>query len=148
MGDPLSSPNVSRVWHIVMPKIQTRSKHARKMHTKSSTLSFIWKMQTNPSVDSCSLVHTASVQFLHWQQHQITWGAFTSISCKQNVNTQSSIEAKVALADEAVGSVSCTQRFLQHQNHCTNQNNLCQDNKSAMSLEKNSSKIPFVFHSQ
>ena len=53
------------------------------------------------------------------------------------MNTRSSTEAEVVAADEVVGPMLWTQRFLEKQGYGLNANILYQDNQSAMLLEKN-----------
>ena len=67
-------------------------------------------------------------------------GAITSISRKQGMNTRSSTEAEVVAADEAVGPMLWTRRFLEHQGYEIKDNILFQDNQSAMLLESNGRK--------
>ncbi len=64
-------------------------------------------------------------------------GSITSISRKQGMNTRSSTEAEVVAADEVVGPMVWTTRFLEAQGYVLNDNILYQDNQSAMLLEKN-----------
>ena len=64
-------------------------------------------------------------------------GAITSISRKQGMNTRSSTEAEVVAADEVVGPMVWTTRFLQGQGYNLKDSILYQDNQSAMLLEKN-----------
>ena len=67
-------------------------------------------------------------------------GAVTSISRKQGMNTRSSTEAEVVAADEAVGPMLWTKRFLEAQGYEIKDNVLYQDNQSAMLLESNGRK--------
>ena len=72
------------------------------------------------------------------EQHVIMGkGAVTSISRKQSMNTRSSTEAEVIAADEVVGPMLWTARFLQAQGYNIQDNILYQDNRSAMLLESN-----------
>jgi hypothetical protein len=64
-------------------------------------------------------------------------GAITSISRKQSMNTRSSTEAEVVAADDVVGQMLWTARFLKHQGFDIKDNILYQDNRSAMLLESN-----------
>jgi hypothetical protein len=64
-------------------------------------------------------------------------GAITSISRKQGMNTRSSTEAEVVAADEVVGPMIWTRRFLEAQGYTITDNILLQDNQSAMLLETN-----------
>jgi hypothetical protein len=67
-------------------------------------------------------------------------GAIVSISRKQGMNTRSSTEAEVVAADEIVGPMLWTKLFLEHQGYAIKDNELFQDNKSAMLLEANGRK--------
>jgi hypothetical protein len=67
-------------------------------------------------------------------------GAITSISRKQNMNTRSSTEAELVAADDVVGSMLWTKRFLEAQGYGVKENLLYQDNKSSILLETNGRK--------
>jgi hypothetical protein len=67
-------------------------------------------------------------------------GATTSLCNKQGMNSRSSTEAEIIAADEAVGPMLWTKRFLEHQGYPVKRNILFQDNKSAMLLEGNGRK--------
>ena len=67
-------------------------------------------------------------------------GMITSISRKQGMNTRSSTEAEIVAADEVVGPMLWTLRFLQAQGYKVTDNILYQDNKSAILLEENARK--------
>lgn len=67
-------------------------------------------------------------------------GAATTISRKQGVNTRSSTEAEVVAADEVVGPMLWTRRFLEAQGYTISDNILYQDNQSAILLESNGRK--------
>ena len=67
-------------------------------------------------------------------------GAISSVSKKQGMNTRSSTEAEVVAADEMVGPMLWTRRFLEAQGYNVTENILYQDNQSAMLLEKNGRK--------
>jgi hypothetical protein len=64
-------------------------------------------------------------------------GAITTISRKQSMNTRSSTEAEIVAADEVMGPMLWTRKFLEWQGHTVNKNILYQDNKSAITLETN-----------
>ena len=64
-------------------------------------------------------------------------GAITSISRKQGLNTRSSTEAEVVGADDAVGPMVWTRRFMEEQGYPPERSILYQDNKSAILLETN-----------
>jgi hypothetical protein len=67
-------------------------------------------------------------------------GAVVSISRKQGMNTWSLTEAEVVAADEVVGPMLWTRRFLEAQGYMITGNVLFQDNQSAMLLESNGRK--------
>jgi hypothetical protein len=67
-------------------------------------------------------------------------GVVTHLSRKQNLNTRSSTEAEVVAADDVVGPMLWTRRFLEAQGYPVRDNVLFQDNKSAMLLESNGRK--------
>ena len=58
-------------------------------------------------------------------------------STKQKLNTRSSAETEVAGADNFMPATCWTRHFMQAQGCDVTDNILCQDNKSAMLLEKN-----------
>ena len=58
-------------------------------------------------------------------------------STKQKLNTRSSTETEVAGADDFMPAICWTRCFVQAQGCDVADNILCQDNKSAMLLEKN-----------
>ena len=64
-------------------------------------------------------------------------GAITSISRKQGMNTRSSTEAELVAADDIVGPMLWTRRFLEAQGYQLEDNILYQDNQSAILLESN-----------
>ena len=64
-------------------------------------------------------------------------GFLSNTSKKQGLNTRSSTEAEVVGADDMVGPMLWTGRFLEAQGYPLQQNILCQDNKSAILLETN-----------
>jgi hypothetical protein len=64
------------------------------------------------------------------------YGAITSISRKQGMNTRSLTEAKVVGADEVVGALLWTKLFLQAQGYPVADNILYQDNCSAILLDE------------
>jgi hypothetical protein len=67
-------------------------------------------------------------------------GTITHICRKQGMNTRSSTEAEIVAADEAVGPMLWTRRFLEHQGYPVKNNILYQDNRSAILLESNGRK--------
>jgi hypothetical protein len=67
-------------------------------------------------------------------------GSIISISRKQGMNTRSSTEAELVAADEIVGPMLWTARFLEAQGYSLEENVLYQDNKSAIQLENNGRK--------
>ena len=64
-------------------------------------------------------------------------GAIVSISKKQKLNTKSSTEAELVGADEVLNDVLWMRNFLVAQGYPSEQTVLCQDNTSAILLEKN-----------
>jgi hypothetical protein len=67
-------------------------------------------------------------------------GAASHISSKQKINTRSSTEAELVGADDIVGPMLWTRRFLECQGYPVKDNVLFQDNKSAILLESNGHK--------
>jgi len=67
-------------------------------------------------------------------------GAITHLSKKQGLNTRSSTEAELVAADDVVGPMLWTRRFLEAQGYPVKDNVLFQDNKSAILLESNGQK--------
>ena len=67
-------------------------------------------------------------------------GAITNVSRKQGMNTRSSTDAEIVGADEMVGPMLWTARFLQAQGYNVTENIMYQDNKSSILLEKNGRK--------
>jgi hypothetical protein len=67
-------------------------------------------------------------------------GTITHICRKQGMNTRSSTEAEIVAADEAVGPMLWTRRFLEYQGYPVKNNILYQDNRSAILLESNGRK--------
>ena len=65
------------------------------------------------------------------------FGAISSISRKQSMNTRSSTEAEVVAADDIVGAMLWTRQFLEAQGYLVRENVLYQDNQAAMLLESN-----------
>ena len=64
-------------------------------------------------------------------------GAIMSYSRKQSLNTRSSTEAEIVAADDMVGPMLWTQRFLEAQGYKLRANVLLQDNQSAIKMETN-----------
>ena len=64
-------------------------------------------------------------------------GAVQTISTKQKLNTRSSTEAELVGADDGSTLILWTKLFLEAQGYPIDENILCQDNKSAILLEKN-----------
>ena len=64
-------------------------------------------------------------------------GSIFSASKKQKLNTRSSTEAELVAVDDGMGSMLWTKLFLEAQGQKVAANNLHQDNKSAILLEKN-----------
>ena len=64
-------------------------------------------------------------------------GAFTNLSAKQKINTQSSTESEVVALDDLVGPALWTRYFLEEQGYEVKDNILLQDNQSAIRLETN-----------
>ena len=64
-------------------------------------------------------------------------GAVQTISSKQKLNTRSSTEAELVGADDGSTLILWTKLFLEAQGYPIDENILCQDNKSAILLEKN-----------
>ena len=62
-------------------------------------------------------------------------GAITSLSRKHNMNTRSSTEAEIVGANEVVGPMLWTRRFIEAQGYNVTDNILYQDNQSAILLE-------------
>ena len=67
-------------------------------------------------------------------------GAITTISRKQTLNTRSSTTAEVVAADDVIGPMLWTRRFLEAQGYHIQKNIMFQDNQSAMLLENNGRK--------
>ncbi|MHA7927606.1 MAG: reverse transcriptase domain-containing protein, partial [Marinobacter sp.] len=63
-------------------------------------------------------------------------GAYAT-STRQKINTKSSTEAELVAADDIVGQVIWTRKFLEHQGWSVNDVIVGQDNKSAILLERN-----------
>ena len=61
-------------------------------------------------------------------------GAIMSYSRKQSLNTRSSTEAEIVAADDMVGPMLWTQRFLEAQDYTLRANVLLQDNQSAIKM--------------
>ena len=64
-------------------------------------------------------------------------GAIQAISTKQKINTKSSTEAELVAADDTLSHLIQTKHFLEAQGHPSQQTILCQDNTSAILLERN-----------
>ena len=64
-------------------------------------------------------------------------GSIFSASKKQKLNTRSLTEAELVAVDDGMSSILWTKLFLEAQGHKVIANNLHQDNKSAILLEKN-----------
>jgi hypothetical protein len=67
-------------------------------------------------------------------------GALSNTSKKQGLNTRSSTEAEIVGADDMVGPMLWTGRFLEAQGYPLKQNVMYQDNQSAILLETNGRK--------
>ena len=64
-------------------------------------------------------------------------GAIQAISTKQKINTKSSTKAELVAADDTLSHLIQTKHFLEAQGHPSQQTILCQDNTSAILLERN-----------
>ena len=64
-------------------------------------------------------------------------GSIVSASTKQKLNARSSTEAELAAVDDGMGPVLWVRLFLEAQGFLIDGNVVCQDNRSAILLEKN-----------
>lgn len=67
-------------------------------------------------------------------------GAVTLMSQKQQLNTKSSAETEVVALDDASGQIQLSNYFIQLQGYKVKKMIVCQDNQSALLLEKNVKK--------
>ena len=58
-------------------------------------------------------------------------------STKQKLNTRSSTESELVRVDDYMPAILWTRHFMEAQGHSIFENIVCQDNKSAILLEKN-----------
>ena len=64
-------------------------------------------------------------------------GGIVNVSCKQKLDTRSSMMAELVAADDVVVMTLWTKSFLEAQGHRIHKNTLHQDNESAILLEEN-----------
>jgi hypothetical protein len=67
-------------------------------------------------------------------------GAAMTMSRKQKLNTQSSMEAELVGVDNTVNMILWTKLFLSEHGYHVEKNTVYKDNKSAILLERNSKK--------
>ena len=67
-------------------------------------------------------------------------GVITTMSCKHTLNTRNSTAAELVAADDVIGPMLWTRRFLEAKGYRIQKNVMIQDNQSAMLLETNGRK--------
>ena len=94
-----------------------------------------WHADASFAVHSDFKSHTGATQAFKGGR-----GTLQSASAKQKSNSSSSTASELTAVDHVLPMVSWTPLFLEKQGHPVETNTVCQDNKSAILLEKNGKK--------